>query len=65
VLHGSALDQGGSFKGGPYSHGHYVPQAGEGCFGWVEVQDDGGQISVDFSGRVETDEVKVALKFEV
>jgi alkaline phosphatase D len=65
VLHGSALDQGGSYKGGPYSHGYYTPQSGEGCFGWVEVQDDGQHVSVDFTGRVETDEVKVALKFDV
>jgi alkaline phosphatase D len=65
VLHGSSLDQGGSFKGGPYSHGYYLPQHGEGCFGWVEVNDDGKRVSVDFTGRVETDEVKVALSFEV
>jgi alkaline phosphatase D len=65
VMHGSALDQGGSYKGGPYSHGYYTPGSGEGCFGWVEVQDDGQRVSVDFTGRVETDEVKVALKFEV
>ena len=65
VMHGSALDQGGSFKGGPYSEGHYVPEAKEGCFGWVEVKDDGQRVHVDFTGRVQSDEVKVALSFDV
>ena len=65
VLHGSALDQGGSYKGRPYSHGYYTPAGGEGCFGWIEVQDDGDRVTVDFTGRNDVDEVKVALKWQV
>jgi hypothetical protein len=65
VLHGSALDQRGSFKGGPYSHGFHLPQPGEGCFGWVNVSDSGDQVSVEFTGRDEYDDVKVRLKFAV
>jgi phosphodiesterase/alkaline phosphatase D-like protein len=65
VLHGSALDQSGSYKGGPYSHGFYTPGRGEGCFGWVQVLDDGTRVTVDYSGRNQDDEVKVALKFSV
>ena len=65
VLHGSALDQRGSFKGGPYSHGFHVPEPGEGCFGWVKVSDGGGQMRVEFTGRDESDDVKVSLDFAV
>ena len=65
VLHGSALDQGGSYKGGPYSHGWYLPKSKEGCFGLVEVRDEGGRIAVDFSGRNHLDEEKVRLSFSV
>lgn len=65
VLHGSALDQSGSYKGGPYSHGHYLPTGGEGCFGWVEVEDDGASVAVDFSGRNHEDIAKVGLRFRV
>ncbi len=63
VLHGSALDQAGSYKGGPYSHGHYLPQGDEGCFGWVEVKDDGTSVTVEFSGRNHDDIAKVELGF--
>ncbi len=63
VLHGSALDQRGSFKGGPYSHGSHLPEAGEGCFGWVSVRDEGGRVSVEFTGRDDLDDVKVRLSF--
>ena len=48
VFHGSALDQGGSVKGGPYSHGTFP---GGGHFGLVTITDDGGNLSVQFSGR--------------
>ena len=65
VLHGSSLDQGGSYKGGPYSHGFHLPESGEGCFGWVEVEDDGKRVAVDFTGRNDADEIKVSLQFEV
>jgi phosphodiesterase/alkaline phosphatase D-like protein len=65
VLHGSSLDQGGSFKGGPYSQGYYTPYGREGCFGWVEVEDQGDRVTVDFTGRNDADEIKVALRFRV
>ena len=65
VLHGSALDQSGSFKGGPYSHGFHKPEPGEGCFGWVSVSDDGVRVRVEFTGRDELDDVKVRLSFAV
>ncbi len=65
VLHGSALDQSGSVKGGPYSHGNYTPKSNEGCFGWVEVQDEGSLVKVSYTGRNHHDEVKVALGFSV
>ncbi len=65
VLHGSALDQAGSFKGGPYSHRSYLPRSEEGCFGWVNVEDDGTHVAVSFTGRNQKDEVKVSLAFTV
>jgi phosphodiesterase/alkaline phosphatase D-like protein len=65
VLHGSALDQGGSYKGGPYSEGYHTPHAGEGCFGWVEVEDDGRKVVVNFTGRNQRDEIIVKHRFEV
>ena len=65
VLHGSALDQRGSFKGGPYSHGFHLPEPGEGCFGWVNVRDAGEKVHVEFTGRDEYDDVKVRLNFAV
>jgi phosphodiesterase/alkaline phosphatase D-like protein len=65
VLHGSALDQGGSIKGGPYSHGTYAPKDKEGCFGWVEVEDDARGVRVKYTGCNQDEEVKVALSFEV
>ena len=65
VLHGSALDQTASFKGGPYSNGYYLPRRGEGCFGWVEVRDDGRRVEIEFTGRNEADAVKVRLKTAV
>ena len=65
VLHGSALDQHGSFKGGPYSHGFHLPEPGEGCFGWVNVRDAGDKVQVEFTGCDELDDVKVRLSFTV
>ncbi len=65
VLHGSAFDQGGSTKGGPYSEGVYLPKNNEGLFGWVEVEDDGQRVAVRFTGRNQDDEVKVNLNFEM
>jgi len=65
VLHGSALDQQGSYKGGPYSQGFHLPMAGEGCFGWVRVLDDGKRVKVEFTGRNDHDEEKVRLDFTV
>jgi alkaline phosphatase D len=65
VLHGSPLDKDASFKGGPYSHGFHLPAKEEGCFGWVEVRDDGSEISVAFSGRNHRDEEKLSFTFGV
>ena len=65
VLHGSALDQGSSFKGGPYSHGWYLPRRDEGCFGWVEIEDRGTEIALSFSGRNHRDEEKVRFAMTV
>jgi alkaline phosphatase D len=48
VFHGSSLDQGGSVKGGPYSHGTYP---GRGHFGLVTVTDEGDIVKVRLSGR--------------
>lgn len=65
VLHGSALDQGGSYKGGPYSEGFHKARSGEGCFGWVAVEDDGRKVTVDFTGRNHLEGVLVKHRFEV
>lgn len=65
VLHGSSLDQGGSYKGGPYSEGYHRALSGEGCFGWVEVIDEGSRVTVDFTGRNHLGEVHVKHRFEV
>ena len=65
VLHGSSLDRSSSFKGGPYSHGWYLPKKNEGCFGWVEVNDDGTNIRVDFSARNQRDVVRMQFSVEV
>jgi alkaline phosphatase D len=54
-----------SFKGGPYSHGYYLPERGEGCFGLVEVHDGGREINAFFTGRNHRDEKKVSLSFAV
>lgn len=65
VLAGAPLDQDASIKGGPYSQGVYKPVRGEGCFGLVRVQDEGGRITVIYSGRNHRNEEKIALKFTV
>lgn len=65
VMHGSPLDQRGSFKGGPYSQGFHTPAAGQGCFGWVKVTDDGRGVAVEFTGRDDLDQEKVRLEFSV
>ncbi|MEM9561298.1 MAG: alkaline phosphatase D family protein [Actinomycetota bacterium] len=48
LLHVAALDQVGSRKGGPYSHGEFP---GGARFGTVEVIDDGSTIDVVLAGR--------------
>ncbi len=48
LLHVAALDQVGSTKGGPYSHGEFP---GGGRFGTVEVIDDGSTVEVVLAGR--------------
>jgi alkaline phosphatase D len=64
-LQAAPLDRQASFKGGPYSHGFYLPERGEGCFGFVELHDDGREINVLFTGRNHRDEKKVSLRFTV
>ncbi|WP_442889373.1 alkaline phosphatase D family protein [Congregicoccus parvus] len=65
VLQAASLDQSASYKGGPYSHGAYLPGAEEGCFGLVDVFDDGLQVRVAFSGRNHLQEEKIRLEFVV
>jgi len=48
VFHAAALDNGGSIKGGPYSHGAY---AGGGQYGLVEVNDNGSDICFVLHGK--------------
>ena len=50
-LQATPLDRQASFEGGPYSHGFYLPERSEVCFGFVELHDDGREIVVLFSGR--------------
>lgn len=65
VIAAAPLDQAASIKGGPYSHGIYKAPAGEGCFGFVRVLDEGERIKVFYSGRNHLNAEKVALQFEV
>ena len=65
VMCAAPLDQEPSLKGGPYSQGVYRVRKGEGCFGWITVEDHGDRIEVSYSGRNNTNEEKVALKFSV
>jgi phosphodiesterase/alkaline phosphatase D-like protein len=65
VLCGGPLDQDFSIKGGPYSQGVYRVRKGEGCFGYVQVNDTGKRIDVQYSGRNFRNEEKITLKFSV
>jgi alkaline phosphatase D len=65
VLQAAPLDQRARAKGGPFSQGIYTPAPGEGCFGFVRVEDQGQQIRVTFSGRNLRDEEKISLQFAV
>jgi phosphodiesterase/alkaline phosphatase D-like protein len=60
VFHVAALDQGGSEKGGPYSHGVAV---GRGQFGLVEVEDRTHEIEVRLTGRDAEDTVLLEHTF--
>ncbi|MFM2092814.1 MAG: hypothetical protein RLZZ127_3303 [Planctomycetota bacterium] len=48
VLQAAALDQRGSYKGGPYSHG---ARPGGGQYALMEVEDDGGALTVRWAAR--------------
>jgi len=65
VLCGGPLDQDASIKGGPYSQGVYRARKHEGCFGYVQVRDEGSRIDVRYSGRNFRNEEKIALRFSV
>jgi hypothetical protein len=65
VLMSSPLDREGNSKGGPFSHGIYVPGKNEGMYALVTVTDKGNQISVSFSGRNQNDAEKVVYRFSV
>ena len=65
VLCAAPLDQSSSIKGGPYSQGVYKAHPKEGCFGYVQVRDEGGKIEVRFSGRNQFNEEKISLKFSM
>ncbi len=63
VMHAAALDQSGSLKGGPYSHGAYP---GGGQFGLMSIDDDGDSlITVRWSGRNVAGSELVAHTFAV
>jgi phosphodiesterase/alkaline phosphatase D-like protein len=65
VMAAAPLDQNPSIKGGPYSQGVYKARKGEGCFGHVQVRDEGSRINVQYSGRNHFNEEKISLKFSV
>jgi hypothetical protein len=65
VMCAAPLDQEPSLKGGPYSQGVYRVRSGEGCFGLLQVTDHGTHLDVNFSGRNDRDEEKIALRFTV
>lgn len=65
VLCAAPLDQTPSIKGGPYSQGVYKCHSGEGCFGYVQVKDNGTNIDVHYSGRNYLNEEKISLEFSV
>ena len=64
VMCGGPLDQTPSIKGGPYSQGVYLPVAGEGCFGLVQVYDTGQRMRVVYSGRNDRNQEKISLRME-
>jgi len=67
VMCAGPLDQVSSIKGGPYSQGVYRVKDSndESGFGLITIHDAGSRIRVNFSGRNQRDEEKVALQFEV
>jgi hypothetical protein len=65
VMGAAPLDQSPSIKGGPYSQGVYKARKGEGCFGYIQVRDNGSTITVQFSGRNHLNEEKISLHFSV
>jgi phosphodiesterase/alkaline phosphatase D-like protein len=65
VFAAAPLDREASIKGGPYSAGVYKPEKGEGCFGLVDVQDNGRRIRVHYSGRNNQDMEVIHLDVEV
>ena len=62
VFHTAALDRPGSVKGGPYSEGRYP---GRGQYGVMQVQDNGSEIVVSWSGRNWRDEELISYQFTV
>ncbi len=62
LLHVAALDQVGSRKGGPYSHGRFP---GGGRFGTIEVIDDGATVEVVLAGRTWDGETLAEYRFTV
>ncbi len=62
VMHSAALDQVGSLKGGPYSHGA-LP--GRGQFGLMTVSDWQDSLRVRWSGRDSVNTEKVGYSFVV
>jgi len=65
VMCGGPLDQNASIKGGPYSQGVYRVKKDEGCFGLIDLTDDGKTVRVKFSGRNNENVEKIALEFAV
>jgi hypothetical protein len=62
VMHAAALDQVGSYKGGPYSEGA-IP--GGGHFGYMTVTDEGGEVAVRWQGMNALGETLMELSFVV
>lgn len=60
VFHVAALDQVGSEKGGPYSHG---VQIGRGQYGLIEIEDRVAEMSVRLTGRDAEDAVLIEHTF--
>ena len=65
VFQAASLDRSASYKGGPYSQGAYLPGMDEGCFGLVDVEDDGTHVKVTFSGRNQLQKEKIRLEIAV